>query len=98
MPRDQGCEEVVCCGEAADCAYTLAAHDLRTPLSVILAGSEMLRDNPNMAADDRERLLDAMIAEGGRLQGSIEGLLAEWPLDRPTRPIPRDSKCDDRSA
>ncbi|MDP3841150.1 MAG: sensor histidine kinase [Oxalobacteraceae bacterium] len=68
-------------------------HELRTPLTSIRAFSEILRDNPDLAAARRSEYLDIVIKESERLTRLINDVLdlakigsgsAEWnavPLD-----------------
>ncbi|MEO6351835.1 MAG: sensor histidine kinase [Burkholderiaceae bacterium] len=68
-------------------------HELRTPLTSIRAFSEILRDNPDLAATRRSEYLDIVIKESERLTRLINDVLdlakigsgsAEWdavPLD-----------------
>lgn len=69
------------------------SHELRTPLTSIRAFSEILRDNPDLAAARRSEYLDIVIKESERLTRLINDVLdlakigsgsAEWhavPLD-----------------
>lgn len=53
-----------------------AAHDLKTPLTVILANSSILLDEPAMAAPDREKWLRSTQSEARDMQALVEGMLA----------------------
>jgi len=76
-------------------------HELRTPLTSIRAFSEILRDNPDLAAARRSEYLDIVIKESERLTRLINDVLdlakigsgsAEWhavPLD--LRQVIRDA-------
>lgn len=57
------------------------AHELRTPLASILSISEILRDYPDLAAADRQRFLEAMNVEAGRIATLVEYLLQSGRLD-----------------
>ncbi|MGH8953137.1 MAG: sensor histidine kinase [Acidimicrobiia bacterium] len=50
-------------------------HELRTPLTSVVTGAELLRSR-NLSAADRSALLDAMVADGSRLQEIIDQILA----------------------
>ncbi len=62
-------------------------HELRTPLTSIRALTEMMRDDPDMPAQQRQEFLDIMVAESERLSrlvgqvldlARIEAGHAEW--------------------
>jgi signal transduction histidine kinase len=64
-------------------------HELRTPLTSIRAFSEILHDNPELAADERQRYLAIVIQESERLTRLINQVLdlaklesgrAEWQV------------------
>jgi Na+/proline symporter/nitrogen-specific signal transduction histidine kinase len=64
-------------------------HELRTPLTSIRAFSEILRDNPNLDAAERQKFLDIVIQESERLTRLINQVLdlaklesgrAEWQV------------------
>ena len=66
-------------------------HELRTPLTSIRAFSEMLHDDPEMAADDRTRFLGIIVGEAERLTRLINQILdfaklesgrVEWSIVR----------------
>ena len=50
-------------------------HELRTPLTSVVTGAELLRST-NLSDVDRSALLDAMVADGSRLQEIIDQILA----------------------
>lgn len=50
------------------------SHDLRTPLTSIIAGGSAL-DSPSLTADERAELSEAIVAEGERLSRLVENLL-----------------------
>lgn len=50
-------------------------HELRTPLTSIRAFSEMLHDDPEMAAEDRTRFLGIIVGEAERLTRLINQIL-----------------------
>jgi signal transduction histidine kinase len=65
-------------------------HELRTPLTSIRAFSEMLHDDPDMAAEDRTRFLGIIVGEAERLTRLINQILdfaklesgrVEWELE-----------------
>lgn len=50
-------------------------HELRTPLTSVVTGAELLRSR-DLAEADQTALLDAMVADGSRLQEIIDQILA----------------------
>jgi signal transduction histidine kinase len=50
-------------------------HELRTPLTSVVTGAELLRSR-DLSDSDRSALLDAMVADGSRLQEIIDQILA----------------------
>lgn len=58
-------------------ARAMLEHELRTPLAAIRAIGEILRDVPELDADERGALLDALLVEQDRLAGTLEALLDE---------------------
>lgn len=50
-------------------------HELRTPLTSVVTGAELLRSS-DLSDADRAALLDAMVADGSRLQEIIDQILA----------------------
>jgi Na+/proline symporter/nitrogen-specific signal transduction histidine kinase len=66
------------------------SHELRTPLTSIRALGEILLDNPELEADDRERFLQTIVHEAQRLTRLINQVLdlaklesgrAEWRIE-----------------
>ena len=66
-------------------------HELRTPLTSIRAFSEILHDNPDLPADERQKFLNIIIQESERLTRLINQVLdlaklesgrAEWRVSR----------------
>jgi Na+/proline symporter/nitrogen-specific signal transduction histidine kinase len=66
-------------------------HELRTPLTSIRAFSEILHDNPDLDANERQRFLGLVISESERLTrlinqvldlAKLESGLAEWQTAR----------------
>jgi len=62
-------------------------HELRTPLTSVRAFSEILRDNPSLALEERQKFLDIIVKESERLTRLINQVLdlakiesgsAEW--------------------
>jgi signal transduction histidine kinase len=51
------------------------AHDLRTPLTAIRSFSEILVDNPDLPASERNRFLSVVLEESERLHRHIERVL-----------------------
>ena len=56
-------------------------HELRTPLASILLISEILRDHPELSEPERQRFLDAIHHESGRLAALVELLLRTGRLE-----------------
>lgn len=52
-----------------------AAHQFRTPIATVRGTLELLRDDPSMPGDQRDRFLDTGIAELSRLDAVVGGLL-----------------------
>jgi signal transduction histidine kinase len=57
-------------------------HELRTPLASILSLSEILRDHPQLSEAERQRFLEAIHAESGRLAALVDVLLRTGRLDQ----------------
>lgn len=53
----------------------LLEHRLFTSLAVIRTSAELLRENPDMAAEDQCKFLDAVLAEEQRLEEIFAELL-----------------------
>jgi DNA polymerase-3 subunit epsilon len=62
---------------AADSLVRRHAETLRGSLAAIRAAAEIVADNPDLAADDRQSFVEVMRAEAGRLAGELEGLAEE---------------------
>jgi signal transduction histidine kinase len=67
-------------GPSADAAITdppvpAAVLELRSALTSILACTEILRDYPDMPAEERERFLEAVIAEGKRIDRTVSNMV-----------------------
>ncbi|MBX7084129.1 MAG: HAMP domain-containing histidine kinase [Nannocystaceae bacterium] len=60
------------------------AHEFRTPISTLRGTVELLHDEPDMDAGQRERFLVNAQAELRRLESLIDGLLALARAERPT--------------
>ena len=58
----------------ADFLATVAG-GLRTPLTSIRSSAEILRDNPDLPLDQRNRFLDVVLAEDERLTRLIDAIL-----------------------
>ena len=69
------------------------AHEIRTPLSVLRAGAEVLVRSPAIAGRDREREVSEMLqAEVERLARLVDDLLV---FGRPSPPLVRDMDLHD---
>lgn len=53
-----------------------ASHELKTPLTVIRGLTETLHEEPQMDADSRERFIDKLNRQVGRLAGLVSDLLS----------------------
>jgi signal transduction histidine kinase len=51
------------------------AHDLKTPLTAIRSFSQVLRDNPDLPDNERQRFLSIVLEESERLHQHIERML-----------------------
>lgn len=51
-------------------------HELLTPLTAIRALAEILRDHPDLPAEERRQFLELLLGEQARLEGRIARLLA----------------------
>ena len=47
-------------------------HDLRQPLSAVLAAASALQANPSLSSDEREALLDVIIRSAERLGDMLD--------------------------
>jgi signal transduction histidine kinase len=55
--------------------YTLVEHELKSPLTSIRSAAEILRHNQDLPIEERNRFLDALIQDNGRLEKVVDGLL-----------------------
>ncbi len=62
-------------GAVADPPVPAAVLELRSALTSILASSEILRDYPDMPEVERARFLEAVIAEGKRLDRMVSRMV-----------------------
>jgi signal transduction histidine kinase len=53
---------------------------LKTPLTAIRSFSEILRDNPDLPNDQRQRFLSIVLEESERLHQHIERMLEGWNM------------------
>jgi signal transduction histidine kinase len=60
---------------AADPPVPAAVLELRSALTSILACSEILRDYPDLPAEERAQFLEAVIAEGKRLNRMVSRMI-----------------------
>lgn len=63
-----------------------AAHDLKTPLTVILANSSILLDEPAMAAPEREKWVRSTQSEARDMRDLVENMLATMGEDEGATP------------
>ena len=52
-----------------------ASHDLKTPITVILANTEILRASPGAPPAEREKWLEGIAEEGERMKGMVNEML-----------------------
>ncbi len=64
-----------------------ASHDLKTPLSVILANNAILAENPDAPVGSLSRWLDSTQAAAKRIQQLISQMLTLADVERPDVPI-----------
>ena len=67
--------------------FTLVEHELKSPLTSIRSAAEILRHNQDLPIAERNRFLDALIQDNGRLEKVIDRLLdaLEPQAERPRR-------------
>ena len=70
-------------GTAADSPVPDAVLELRSALTSILASSEILRDYPDMPEVERARFLEAVIAEGKRLDRMVSRMVERSEFNCP---------------
>ncbi len=66
------------------------SHEFRTPIATLRGTTELLRDDPDMDASQRERFLDNAHAELARMERLVAGLLALARADAGIRRQPVD--------
>ncbi len=64
-----------------------ASHDLKTPLSVILANTAILRENPEAQVGTLDRWLDSTQAAAKRMQQLIGQMLTLAEVERPEKDV-----------
>ena len=64
-----------------------ASHDLKTPLSVILANNAILAENPDAPVGSLSRWLDSTQAATKRMQQLISQMLTLADVERPDAPV-----------
>jgi signal transduction histidine kinase len=57
--------------------YEEVEHDLKTPITSIRSLSEILRDFPDLAEEERRVFLERIVDENDRLAGAVERLLRQ---------------------
>ena len=75
-------------GAVADPPVPAAVLELRSALTSILACSEILRDYPDMPEVERARFLEAVIAEGKRLDRMVSRMVERSELNCPAEADP----------
>ncbi|MEM6742356.1 MAG: histidine kinase dimerization/phospho-acceptor domain-containing protein [Pseudomonadota bacterium] len=71
----RGCRESASAGSALTLAEALS-HELRSPLTVIRCCAEALRDDPDMAPEDRARLTVLVLEAEARLEAAVAQAVA----------------------
>lgn len=67
------------------------SHDLRTPLTAVMASTEMLGQQPSVAGDEwAERLVATAFRSATRMAGMIEQILAHARVGAQLRTVPTD--------
>ena len=51
-------------------------HQLRTPLTSVVTGAELIRSSPELSPKDRQQIVEGMVTDGRRLQEMITQMLA----------------------
>lgn len=59
-----------------DDAATRVAHELRTPLTTIVSVTEILSDNPDLPAAQRETFVAMLAEEAERLQATVDRMIS----------------------
>jgi signal transduction histidine kinase len=62
--------------------YEQIEHELRTAVACVRSLSEIVRDHPDMADDERRAFLEAIVTESERLSRTVERLLDSHTLRR----------------
>lgn len=62
-------------GTAENDPFALVEHELKSPLTSIRSAAEILRHNHDLPIEERNRFLDALIQDNGRLEKVVDGLL-----------------------
>ncbi|MDH3593532.1 MAG: hypothetical protein OEM93_01655 [Rhodospirillales bacterium] len=75
-------------GAAADPPVPDAVLELQSALTSILASSEILRDYPDMPEVERARFLEAVIAEGKRLDRMVSRMVERSEFNCPAEADP----------
>ena len=80
--------------------FTLVEHELKSPLASIRSAAEILRHNHDLPLEDRNRFLDALIQDNGRLEKVVEGLLdaLEPQAGHPHRSVADEQKLTKSAA
>ncbi len=53
-----------------------ASHELKTPITVILASADILRSHPDAPAEENEKWLSSIVEEGTRMKSLVDELVA----------------------
>jgi signal transduction histidine kinase len=56
-------------------SYALVEDQLKVPLASIRSAAEILRHNQELPVDERNRFLDVVLQDNGRLEEAVDGLL-----------------------
>lgn len=71
-----------------------ASHDLKTPLTVVLANNSILRENPGATVAQQAKWIDSTDAAVKRMQGLIDGMLTLSQLDAQEAAPPEARRVD----
>ena len=68
-----------------------ASHDLKTPLSVILANNSILMENPDATVGSLKRWTDSTQSAAKKMQKLIGEMLTLADVERPDAPLPKEN-------
>lgn len=71
-----------------------ASHDLKTPLTIVLANNSILRENPDATVAQQSKWIDSTDAAVKRMQGLVDGMLTLSQLDAQESAPPPAQRVD----